>query len=132
MEKVRITVEYPLATKSEALVWGLIGNAHGLQKWMADYVEERNGEMTFRWGEAWTQQDVRKSTVIAEEENKFIRLKWDVNESDEDFWELRIDKSEFSGKLCLVITDHVDPDDVDYMKDLWNGDLDKLHAVSGL
>ena len=27
-------------SKSASIVWGLIGNAHGLGKWMADYVEE--------------------------------------------------------------------------------------------
>ena len=80
----------------------------------------------------WTQQDVRTSEVIGMEENHFIRLKWDVNEDDNDYWEMRIEKSDFSGKLSLIITDHVDDDDVDYMKGVWNANLERLHAVSGL
>ena len=133
MSKKKLVMEYPLNSKSASIVWGLIGNAHGLGKWMADYVEEdEDGELTFKWGEVWTQQDVRTSTIISKQENSYIRLKWDVNESDEDFWELRVEKSDFSGHLTLIITDHVDDDDVDYMKEVWNGNLERLHAVSGL
>ena len=59
MNKKKLEIEYPLSSKSESIVWGLIGNAHGLSKWMADYVEEVDGVMTFTWGEVWTQQDIR-------------------------------------------------------------------------
>ena len=133
MSKKKLVMEYPLNSKSASIVWGLIGNAHGLGKWMADYVEEdEDGELTFKWGEVWTQQDVRTSEVIGMEENHFIRLRWDVNESDDDYWEMRIEKSDFTGTLSLIITDHVDEDDVDYMKGVWNANLERLHTVSGL
>ena len=132
MNKKKLEIEYPLSSKSESRVWGLIGNAHGLSKWMADYVEEVDGVMTFTWGEVWTQQDIRTSVIIERRENSFIRLKWDVNPSDDDFWELRVGKSDFSGKLTLLITDHVDEDDYDYMKGVWADNLNRLHNVSGL
>ena len=121
MSKKKIMVEYPLASKSASMVWGLIGNAHGLGKWMADDVEEHDGVMTFKWGE-----------VIERQENSHIRLKWDVNPSDDDYWELRIEKSDFSGHLNLLITDHVDEEDVDYMRGVWDDNLSRLHNVSGL
>ena len=132
MGKKKLVVEYPLNSKSASIVWGLIGNAHGLGKWMADHVDERDGVMTFKWGEVWTQQDVRTSTIIERKENCYIRLKWDVNASDDDYWELRIGKSDFSGHLNLVITDHVDDDDYDYMQGVWDDNLERLHVVSGL
>ena len=131
MNKKKLEIEYPLSSKSESIVWGLIGNAHGLSKWMADYVEEVDGVMTFTWGEVWTQQDIRTSVIIERRENSFIRLKWDVNPSDDDFWELRVGKSDFSGKLTLLITDHVDEDDYDYMKGVSADNLNRLHNVSG-
>ena len=132
MNKTKICIDYPLATKSYSMVWKLIGHAHGLSKWIADYVEEENGILTFKWGEVWTQQDVRTSEIIGMEENHFIRLRWDVNESDDDYWEMSIEKSDFTGTLSLIITDHVDEDDVDYMKGVWNANLERLHTVSGL
>ena len=132
MNKKKLEIEYPLSSKSESIVWGLIGNAHGLSKWMAEHVEEVDGVLTVTWGEVWTQQDIRTSVIIERRENSFIRLKWDVNPSDDDFWELRVGKSDFSGKLTLLITDHVDEDDYDYMKGVWADNLNRLHNVSGL
>ena len=132
MSKTKIVVEYPLNSKSASIVWGLIGNAHGLGKWIADYVDENDGVLTFKWGEVWTQQDIRTSKIIEIRENSHIRLKWDVNVSDEDYWELRIEKSDFSGNINLIITDHVDDDDVDYMRGVWDDNIERLHRVSGL
>ena len=62
MEKQMINLEYPLATKSPSIVWGLISNAAGLQKWLADYVEEEGDKMVFSWGEEWTEQDKKSAT----------------------------------------------------------------------
>ena len=75
---------------------------------------------------------MRIETIISKQENSYIRLKWDVNESDEDFWELRVEKSDFSGHLTLIITDHVDEEDVDYMREVWTDNLSRLHNISGL
>ena len=132
MSKTKIVVEYPLNSKSASIVWGLIGNAHGLGKWIADYVDENDGVLTFKWGEVWTQQDIRTSKIIEIRENSHIRLKWDVNVSDEDYWELRIEKSDFSGNINLIITDHVNDDDVDYMRGVWDDNIERLRRVSGL
>ena len=76
MEKQMINLEYPLATKSPSIVWGLISNAAGLQKWLADYVEEEGDKMVFSWGEEWTEQDKKSATVVSRERNKAIRLRW--------------------------------------------------------
>ena len=88
--------------------------------------------LTFKWGEVWTQQDIRTSKIIEIRENSHIRLKWDVNVSDEDYWELRIEKSDFSGNINLIITDHVNDDDVDYMRGVWDDNIERLHRVSRL
>ncbi len=56
MDKHKIVLEYPLQTKSENIVWQLIGTAEGLGKWIADYVTRDGDTMTFTWGEVWTQR----------------------------------------------------------------------------
>ena len=38
MAHKKITIEYPLTTKSPNIVWEMISTSSGLQKWMADYV----------------------------------------------------------------------------------------------
>ena len=113
MTKQRIDIEYPLTTKSHNIVWEQISSAHGLERWLADKVEERDGEFIFTWGEPWTQQDVRKAQLIEYVKYDHIRLKWedDEAEGDEDsFWELRIGQSELTKELTLLITDFAEDD----------------------
>ncbi len=132
MERVKISIEYPLASKSLSIVWGMIGDATGLQKWIADYAEDDGDEITFKWGEPWKQQDVRVSKVLKAVKNKYIRLRWVDDNEEGEYWELRLEKSELTGELTLVITDFADEDDVENMYQIWDDNLDKLHQVSGL
>ena len=128
----KVTIEYPLNTKSPNIVWELISTAAGLQKWMADYVEDFGEVIKFTWGEPWTQQDTKFSQILKIEKHKCIRLKWDDHEEEGIFWEMRIDKSDLTGMLSLIITDHAEEDDTEYIKELWEKNLKKLHRVSGL
>ncbi|MGN1262593.1 MAG: START-like domain-containing protein [Prevotella sp.] len=132
MEKRKVTIEYPLETKSPSIIWQLISTAEGLQKWIADYVSESDGKMTFTWGEAWTEQDTKTSQLIAREKNSRIRMKWEHDSNDASFWEMRIDKSELAGHLTLIITDFAEDGDKDYLHDLWHDNLRRLHLISGL
>lgn len=132
MTHQKITIEYPLATKSPNIIWELISTAAGLQKWFADYVEEDGEAFTFTWGEPWTQRDTKISAILETEKHQFIRLKWEADEEVGDYWEMKIEKSELTGLLTLLITDHAEEDDVEYIRELWDKNLDKLHRVSGL
>jgi len=133
MGKQRIDIEYPLTTKSHNIVWEHISSAHGLERWLADKVDERDGEFTFTWGEPWTQQDVRKAQLIESVKDDHIRLKWEEDEGDEDcYWEMRIGQSELTNHLTLLITDFADDDDADGLQILWESNLDRLHRASGL
>ncbi len=126
-------MECPLASKSTSIVWSMIGDATGLEKWMADYVEDNgDGSLTFKWGEAWTQQDVRVSRVLKVAKGHYIRLRWDDDHVEGEYWELRVEKSELTGELTLVITDFADVDDVDNVYQIWDDNLERLHNVSGL
>ena len=123
MGKQRIDIEYPLTTKSPNIIWEQISSAHGLKRWLADYVTEE-----------WTQQDIRKAHLIEYVKYDHIRLKWDYDdEMDEDaYWEMRIGKSDLTHYLTLFITDFAEDDDADGLKILWESNLDRLHRASGL
>ena len=134
MGKQKINIEYPLATKSPAIIWEQISSAHGLERWFADHVnEEEEGILKFTWGEPWTEQDVRQAHVIESVKFDHIRLKWDYEDDDEEsYFEMRIEKSDLTNNLNLLITDFADDDDVDGLKILWESMLDRLHRASGL
>ena len=134
MGKQRIDIEYPLTTKSPNIVWEQISSAHGLERWLADHVAEEDGVFTFTWGEPWTQQDIRKALLIEYVKHDHIRLQWedDEQEGSDAFWEMRIEKSDLTNHLNLIITDFADDGDADGLKILWESNLDRLHRASGL
>ena len=133
MGKQKIDIEYPLATKSPAIIWEQISSAHGLERWFADHVSEEDGVFTFTWGEPWTEQDIRQAHVVETVKHDHIRLKWDEDDDDdESFWEMRIAQSDLTHNLNLMITDFAEDDDADGLKILWESSLDRLHRASGL
>ena len=131
MGKQRIDIEYPLNTKSPNIVWEQISSAHGLERWMADHVTEENGVFTFTWGEPWTDQDVRRASLVEYVKYDHIKLQWE-EEDDDSFWEMRIGKSDLTHHLDLLITDFADDDDADGLRILWESNLERLHRASGL
>ena len=134
MAKQRIDIEYPLTTESPNIIWEQISSAHGLERWLADHVTEEDGVFVFTWGEPWTEQDIRQAHVVEAQKFERIRLKWDYEdeEDDESYWEMRIEKSDLTHNLNLMITDFAEDDDVDGLKILWESCLDRLHRASGL
>ncbi len=130
----KLTIEYPLSTQSPKIVWEFISNAHGLEKWLADEVTETNDTMTFTWGHPWTERDTKQSRVLEIEKYDHIRLLWDYHENTPDaYWEMRIEKSELTGLLSLLITDFAaDDDETEVLQGLWDANLERLHNVSGL
>jgi len=130
----KLTIEYPLATKSPRIVWELISNAAGLQKWLADKVTEEDGTLTFTWGHPWTERDTKQSRILDIERNDHIRMLWDYHEdTPEAYWEIRIEQSDLTGQLSLLITDFASDDDEESdLRGIWDDNLERLHQVSGL
>jgi uncharacterized protein YndB with AHSA1/START domain len=130
----KLTIEYPLSTGSPKIVWELISNAHGLQKWLADKVTEDDGLLTFTWGHPWTERDTKQSRVLEIEKYDHIRMMWDYHESTpEAYWEMRIEKSDLTGELNLLITDYAtDDEEAEELRELWDANLERLHRISGL
>ena len=132
----KLTIEYPLATNSLKIVWDMISNAAGMQKWLADEVveEDDNETLTFTWGQPWTERDTKQSRILAKEKFNHIRMMWDYHEdTPEAYWELRIVQSDETGHLTLLITDYADDDDeAADLRGIWDDNLERLYRVSGL
>ena len=73
----KLTVEYPLNTKSPNIVWGMISTAEGLQKWLADVVVADGDYLTFNWGHPWTDRDTKTSQILECKKIRHIRMQWD-------------------------------------------------------
>ena len=130
----KLTIEYPLRTKSPKLVWDMISNAAGLQKWIADKVVATDDILTFTWGQPWTERDTKQSRIIDIKTFEHIRMLWDYHEeTPEAYWEMRIEQSDLTGQLNLLITDYAADDDEEAdLRGIWDDNLEQLHRVSGL
>jgi len=132
MGKQRIYIEYPLSARQPDIVWKLIGTDHGLGRWIADEVTEEDGIISFTWGQPWADHHTLKANVVEREKNSHIRFRW-VSEEDENyFWEIRIGKSELTDEICLCVSDYAPEEDVDDLRSLWDGNMERLHESSGL
>lgn len=129
----KLTLEYPLSTRSTRLVWDMISNAAGLQKWLADQVVEAEDSMTFTWGHPWTERDTKTSRILEKEKMNYIRMLWDYHEdTPEAYWEIRIAESDLTGMLSLQITDFAaDDDEEEDLRGIWDDNFERLHRVSG-
>lgn len=133
MEKQRINIEYPLVTKSTNIVWDLISTAHGLERWIADHVtDDGDGRYSFTWGEPWTERHTLTADIVEKDSHNLIRFRWIEEEDDNAYWEMRIGRSELTGHLNLLITDYAWAEDIDDLRGLWDGNLERLHRSSGL
>jgi uncharacterized protein YndB with AHSA1/START domain len=130
----KLTIEYPTTAQSRKIVWEMISNAAGLQKWLADKVTEDGEVLTFTWGQPWTERDTKQSRIIGIEKYDHIRMLWDYHEATpEAYWEMRIEQSDLTGHLILLITDYAaDDDEEDDLRGIWDDNLERLHRVSGL
>ena len=129
----KLTLEYPLSTKSTRLVWDMISNAAGLQKWLADQVTEEEDSMTFTWGHPWTERDTTTSRILEKEKLNYIRMLWDYHEdTPEAYWEIKIEESNVTGMLSLLITDFAADDEEEKdLRGIWDDNFERLHRVSG-
>ena len=132
MTKKKVYIEHVLNSSSKNLIWSLISTASGLERWMADEVTEKNGELTFRWGETWTHHDIHTAYIIDKVKETSMRFKWDTDDDPDSYVELGMVKSVLTGYYTLSITDFAYEEDVESMEDLWAEDLERLHRSTGL
>ena len=131
--KQKLSLEYPLSTKSPNIIWEQISTVHGMERWLADRVEEsEDGILSLTWGQPWTDHHTLEAKILERQKNNFIRLQW-VNEDDPDaYWEMRIGRSELTDEFCLYIADYALPEDIEDLHELWDGNIERLHQFSGL
>ena len=84
------------------------------------------------WGHPWTDRDTKVSKLLELVENSHIKMKWDYQEDDPDaYWEMRIEKNEFTGNLTFLVTDYADPEDINDLSDIWDANMERFHRITG-
>lgn len=132
ISKQRVEISHSLNSTTPNIIWNLIGSADGLARWVADEVTADGDTLTFTWGSKWSHHEIRKATILKQEKLSCLQFRWEDEEDEDAFVELRMEKHELSNDYMLHIVDFAMPEDIDSLRAIWADNLDKLHHSSGL
>lgn len=118
-KKVLFTLEYPVRC-SPGILYEFLRTPAGLQEWFAEKVDERDGVFSFSWNGS-----DEKAELLESEEDKFVRFRW-MYQSKDEFFELRIDKSDITNQTILIVKDFADKKEIKDQTLLWESQLKDL------
>lgn len=132
IKKTKVEIEHELRSKSQNIIWKLISTPEGMGKWLADKITQAGNKLTFTWGHDGKDRETKNAIVTEKVKNKTVRFHWEGEEHDDDgYVELRIEKNAVTNDYALHITDFAQADDVDWLYNIWNGNIQRLHLSSG-
>ncbi len=122
-KKQLFSIEFPVRC-SPAILFEFIATPAGLQEWFADKVDEWEGEYNFTWNGT-----VEKAKVLERENDKYIKFRWTTSPKEE-YFELRIERSEISNQTVLVIKDFAEKKEIKDQSQLWEYQIkDLFHRI---
>ena len=119
MSKQLFTLEFPVRC-SPAILYEFLSTPAGLSEWFADQVDERDGIFYFNWNSS-----VETAILIEKEQDKFVRYRWE-DAPEEEYFEMRIEKSEITNQTILVIKDFAEKKDIKDQTLLWDHQVKDL------
>ncbi len=122
-KKQLFSIEFPVRC-SPAILYEFIATPSGLQEWFADKVDEWEGEYSFTWNGT-----VEKAKILEREPDKHIKLRWTTSPKEE-YFELKIERSEISNQTVLVVKDFAEKKDIKDQSQLWEYQIkDLFHRI---
>lgn len=123
--KERVVMEFYLNSSPNAL-YELLSTPSGFSEWYCQDVDVRGDQYTFIWdGER------EETTLIGRKLGEVIRFRRNDDDDPESFFEFRVRIDAMTNEVCLVVTDHAWPDEVDETRNLWASQIDTLGRVLG-
>ncbi len=126
-EKVKIELEFPVKA-SPGMLFPFLSTPSGLSEWFCDDVNSRGEIFTFFWD--GTEETAK---MIKKKNEKFIQFRWlnDVEDGSKDFFEFKIQVDELTHDVSLIVTDHVEEEEVDEASRLWESQIQQLFHIIG-
>lgn len=124
-EKEKFELEYLIKTSTKIL-YNMLSTPSGLSEWFADDVNIRNDIYTFIWDGS-----EESAKLLGKKNGEYIRFKWEEDEDDEAYFELRIKIDSLTKEVALIITDYAEPDEIEESKLLWENQINELMHVLG-
>jgi len=124
--KNKITFEYPI-NSSPKVLYTRLSTPGGLAEWFADDVNQNGNIFSFLW-----EGSEEKAELQGKRENKFVRFKWLEDDTDEEYFEFRINIDDLTGDVALVVTDFIEEGEEEESRDLWDTQIAELKHILGL
>ena len=125
-ELTKYRLEFPI-NSSANILYKRLSTPSGLAEWFADDVVIKDKTFTFFWD--GTEE---KAKLLKLKTNQFIRLKWEDNDTKEDYFEFLIQIDEMTSDVSLIITDFAeDEQDQEEQTELWSEQINILKRAIG-
>jgi len=109
------------------ILYNRLSTSSGLSEWFADDVIINDKIFTFFWDGS-----NQKAKLLKLKMNRFIRFKWEENNTKEDYFEFLIQVDEMTSDVSLMITDFAeDKQDQKEQTELWNKQISILKRAIG-
>ncbi|MEM1327732.1 MAG: START-like domain-containing protein [Bacteroidota bacterium] len=125
MERVKIDMEY-IFRASPAMLYKFFTEPAQLIRWFCDEVDIDGNTYTFVW-----EGSEEVADLIEDEEDSRLRFQWEDADDDDEYYELRMNRSPVTGETILEITDFCDDDEVDDQRQLWDNQMAQLRQEIG-
>ncbi|MCV6629649.1 MAG: START-like domain-containing protein [Flavobacteriaceae bacterium] len=123
--KQKYEMEFVLHS-SPQLLYQYISTPSGLSEWFADNVNSRGESFTFIWDDS---EEIAK--LVRKKSSEFVRFKWDEDDTDNGYFEMRIVVDEITKDVSLLVTDFSEEDEMEEAKMLWENQINDLKHVIG-
>jgi len=125
-EKIKFEIEVPIKT-SVGILYNMISTPSGFTDWFCDDVNIDREIYTFFWDGVG-----EKAELLRSKKNEFTRFKWEEDEDEKTYFELRIKIDAITKDVALVVTDFSDTEeDVEEDKIFWSSQIVDLKRVIG-
>ncbi len=126
MSKIKFELEFPIHA-SPKMLYQYFATPSGLSEWFADNVNSRGVLFTFIWDGT---EEVAK--LLQNKNDERVRFKWEEDDSQEGYFEFRIQIDGITKDVSLIVTDFADDaDDMEESKLLWENQINELKHVIG-
>ncbi len=117
-------MEFPM-NSSAGVLYNRISTPEGLSEWFCENVRVEGERYFFEWcGRE------EAAFLLSHKKDDHIRFRWEEDEEG-SFFQFRIEVDELTGDLVLLISDHIEPEEFEASKELWDWQVEVLKRVLG-
>jgi uncharacterized protein YndB with AHSA1/START domain len=126
-KKIFYSLEFDFQA-SPQLLFQYLSTPSGLSEWFADNVNSRGEDFVFIWDDS-----EEEAKMLQSKNNERVRFQWinDEENSEDYYFEFKIQVDEITKDLSLIISDYSDDDELEESKLLWRSLIADLKQVLG-